>query len=573
MPKPWAEVAQSEEFKRLPWDDRVRAREQYFSDVVAPQITDPKDLFNAKAQFVTATKESIAGAVDPALVAKSMEQSPLSRFAQGAGKRVWDYVKGVEQIGAGINQTIGFGIPGTEARLRQEEAVRRAQDAPLMATTAGQAGQLAGDIGLAAVPALGAARLGAMATMPRSLATGAGLGAGLAGGQALTPEESRAKEAALGAGIGLVGSGLGEGLGAVIRATARPFKNMNTAAREALVAKAEDMGFKLLPSQQTNNKALELLEQATETVTGGGKIADIRRAHQTVVNRALSQEMGIPATDEITTDTIEAARRLNSGLFDTATVGQSVTFDNRLLAKLADAKLRLSQGLAATGRLGRKPGQIISELADKPGVTGEQYQAFRSEISDLSREATRAGRVNQAKAFDDIVKALDGAADRSLPPENLAMLRQAREQWGAMRTIEKAIDPAAPGDISVAKLKSAVASRKLAKGNRANTTGVEDISNIMQAIKVKTPTSGTSERSFWIKALSNPFAAAGALTGGVPGWIGAQAATRGAERLLTSPGGQRYLTQGIGTQVADPLAGYLRALSAPSGGFGYQRER
>lgn len=59
MPKKWAEVAQSREFLALDPDQRKEAREQYFQNVIQPQIREPKDIYGVKQQFETETQPDI----------------------------------------------------------------------------------------------------------------------------------------------------------------------------------------------------------------------------------------------------------------------------------------------------------------------------------------------------------------------------------------------------------------------------------------------------------------------------------------------------------------------------------
>ena len=56
MAKKWAEVTASPEYQALPSEDKESARQQYFSEVVTPQL-DPADVESAKQQFDADTKE------------------------------------------------------------------------------------------------------------------------------------------------------------------------------------------------------------------------------------------------------------------------------------------------------------------------------------------------------------------------------------------------------------------------------------------------------------------------------------------------------------------------------------
>ena len=51
MPKPWAEVASSQEYQSLPPAQQEAARQQYFQQVVAPQLNSGAEIAAARAQF------------------------------------------------------------------------------------------------------------------------------------------------------------------------------------------------------------------------------------------------------------------------------------------------------------------------------------------------------------------------------------------------------------------------------------------------------------------------------------------------------------------------------------------
>lgn len=130
--------------------------------------------------------------------------STADKFNAGAGKAFADLGRGVEQVGAGIadfvsprQQTVGGLVSGRPVQSRVDEqrqnvADSRALDAPLMNTTAGKVGNIAGNIA-AFAPALAIPGV-------NTLAGGAALGA--AGG-ALQPSTSTG-ETLINTGIGAV---------------------------------------------------------------------------------------------------------------------------------------------------------------------------------------------------------------------------------------------------------------------------------------------------------------------------------------------------------------------------------
>lgn len=65
-PKPWKLVASSPEYQALPPDQQEAARQQYFAEVVAPQIGDPAQVQQARVQFDAQTKVDRAGDTEAA---------------------------------------------------------------------------------------------------------------------------------------------------------------------------------------------------------------------------------------------------------------------------------------------------------------------------------------------------------------------------------------------------------------------------------------------------------------------------------------------------------------------------
>lgn len=59
MAKKWSEVSQSPEFQALSPEDQEKAREQYFYDIVAPQVSDPEELGAIRQQFDADTRPKL----------------------------------------------------------------------------------------------------------------------------------------------------------------------------------------------------------------------------------------------------------------------------------------------------------------------------------------------------------------------------------------------------------------------------------------------------------------------------------------------------------------------------------
>lgn len=154
-PKKWSAVASSDAFKAMPLEQQNRVRARYFDDVVAPTLPQAavqrargewRDKWQAKA--------STGPDVD---TNPAKDMSGFDLFRAGAGKAMFDLYRGAKQ-------RVGLQSP-------EETGEQRKTDTPLMNTSAGTAGNVAGNMALfaptAAVPGassvLGSAGLGALA--------------------------------------------------------------------------------------------------------------------------------------------------------------------------------------------------------------------------------------------------------------------------------------------------------------------------------------------------------------------------------------------------------------------------
>lgn len=84
MAQPWAQVAANPAYQQLPPDQQEAARQQYFAQVVAPQISDPSQVQAAKAQFDAQTggQQSV-----PAPQAQAQPAAPNARMEAAAPNR------------------------------------------------------------------------------------------------------------------------------------------------------------------------------------------------------------------------------------------------------------------------------------------------------------------------------------------------------------------------------------------------------------------------------------------------------------------------------------------------------
>jgi hypothetical protein len=364
---------------------------------------------------------------------------------------------------------------------------------------AAQGSELAAPLAAAGrfVTGQGGAGQGALALAERIASRGtAGAAAGAFGGAGntgLTGGDVR-DNALMGAAAGLtVGAGL-TAAGAAAGGVANRLTGALTPEAAALARRAQDLGIPIRAGQITDSSAVRFLDSTLGKTPGMGYGA-ANRAQQVAVNRAVAQTIGEDA-DRLTPAVMQQARTRLGQSFDRVAQGTFVQLDNPLIGDftnimreaqsvLTPAEVTPLQNLVRDG--------ILAKFARLGDIGGEEYQALTRRGTPLDR-LTQSNNPNVRHYAGQVREALDGALERSAPPELVQELRQARGQWRAMRTIEDLAAKSPTGDISPAGLMQAV---QRGYGNRVAYTGggdLGDLARIGQRFLKEPPSSGTAER-------------------------------------------------------------------------------
>ncbi len=214
----------------------------------------------------------------------------LSRGMAGAGEFAYNQARGA-------GERLGMMSP-------QEVAQDQKLDAPLNATTAGKVGKLLGGIGWTA-PAM-------LIPGVNTLVGGALLGSALGATTPTAPGQSALRNAALGAGTGLLGNFIGEhGPGWFSSILARRAQGAVDAAapyaeRDAVLSAAREAGYKVPPTAVRRN----VLTTALESLSG--KAATRQSAevvNQGVTDSLVAQDLGLDPKAPISVPALRGARR------------------------------------------------------------------------------------------------------------------------------------------------------------------------------------------------------------------------------------------------------------------------
>lgn len=442
------------------------------------------------------------------------------------------------------NAALGFAARGNQAMTAlnpfatQADYDRIAAEKAWMEQHSGSGlGEVLADIAITA-PAGGVGSLAG-----RALGTGALEGLTTPGGTI-----DKIKEA----GYMALSSGLGEGVANLVGRAIHPFRA--SAETKPLVQAAEKMGINLNAAQRTGNKALQYADSALDTLpfSSGPQAAAKKLQRQAWQKQVLGQagEYADTATPEV----MGALKDRLSGVYNDIASRNVINIDSTLKADLKQVSDQYLTRLPTTQK-----GIVKSYLNDftKMGkLPASAYQDARSMLDKQARAFANSDPAT-AQALLSIRSAMDNAFQRSVSPEDYANLIQANKEWGIMRTIEKAIDPATD-TLSPKKLMNEVTRRN--KSGVIYGRGDQSLAELARVgksfIGETLPDSGTAQRSYMMDLLkgSGLIGAAGgyygsdgdigaALQGAGMGMLGTVIVPRLASRMMQNPNG--YLSKGL----------------------------
>lgn len=419
--------------------------------------------------------------------------STTDRFLAGVGKGMTDLYRGAKQIAGKMTP-------------EEYDAIKK-QDAALMNTTSGTVGNIVGQAApFVALPMTGMLSAGAI---------GAGQGA-------LAPvgtEDSRLLNTGIGAGAGMLGQGIANGVSKLLSG---PTRNL-TPTQQALAARGQELGFDLTPAQLTGNRVLRGIEGGfSDLPLTSGVEAARARGNQNVVNRLAANAIGASG-DNVAPEVLTAAQKAAGQTIGDIAKRNTVNLDNTFVQKLIDAADEVANMPRSLPGRQRAMG-LLNEYVDKAinngVISGEEQQVARSVLRDASEKGLQnTTSVPQARAQKAVQKALDDAMYRSVSGGDAEALAAARAQYAASKAISEA-KPVA-GDVSGIAL-----NRVLEKGSPGtNATGgtsaldrLRDAAAVSNAFKMDIPNSGTTSRSQVAKLLTDPFIYAGGLMGAGQGY-------------------------------------------------------
>jgi len=520
--------------------DMAAAIKKNFPDIhpPAPRMS-PADM---KAYFSPGAIASRRQSEQNAMVA----QMPwYQRFAAGAGKAV-------EDTGRGLGQIVGL-------ESKDDVARARAQDAALMRTGSGKAGNFLGYGLMAAPAAMAAPEVAGAALGTRALIGGA---SGGAQGYA-APYASQGEHIAntlIGAGLGAAIPGAGSAAGKVVRGLATP------EAKQLLQA-----GVRLTPGQMLGGTAKTVEDKLTSLPVVGSAI---RRGQQralddfnlATVQKALDP-IGVKLGKNVAPgyDAIESGRNAISKAYDNV-LGQmrgkvDSTFTNKLSATLNQHLNTLPEFLS--NRLVKIVDEDVMQKLGKGGWVGGQE--IKKVVSSLGNEI-RASMRSQDPASRQLGQALQevqGNVKDMLKRHNSAALGKELSSVDASHARMLRVENAASrvgsdeGKFTPAQLRNAVRTEDSSYKHRAFSQGnalMQDWADTAKSsLPSKVPDSGTAGRLMLADLATGGGAAA---AGHLPAALALGAAAHG---IYSRPG--QYLMERALAPRTNPVTNFLAQLA------------
>lgn len=437
--------------------------------------------------------------------------------------------------GLSTGEQIGYGLLGA---------------APLAA-----AGGIVGGIGrgLSSLGAesAGAALSRAASTAAPTLAQRAGVGAAEVGLQGAAEAAIKGQDISGGATTGM---GIGAAIPAALSVAGRvvsPIARQLTPNQQRLAEEARARGLELTPAQATGSRSAQFFESQLRDLPGGAMSPRLRQQEQ--LQRKVLQEAGVDAPFA-TPEAISAGFQSIGKRFDDVLANRTVRLDDDFGESVLDAFNRYNNRLNANVRPIFKS-QVEGLLSESRAIDGVRAGVLRSDLATLERQYK--GDPSLRAAVGGLRKAVDGAIDRSLPQQQVAALRRAREQYKNLSRIDEVMSRAGPqaesGMIPFTQLNNLIKQRQgsISRGVSAASPEMATLSQIGSQFFREPPSSGTAQRNYINALLTGGIGAGSFVAGGIPGLAAAVGTPLATNAIYNTPLVRQWLSQQAGRRLED----------------------
>lgn len=323
--------------------------------------------------------------------------------------------------------------------------------------------------------------------------------------------------------VGTVAAPIGAALGKAITG------GSITPEVQALAKRAQELGIQLPADRIANSKPLNAVAAGLNYVPLSGRAA-VEDRMQDQLNSALTRTFGQDSPN--VTMALRKAQGDLGSKFDSILQNNTVKVDPQFMSDLADASNKAQRELGTDGA--SIIGKQVDDIVSKAGTGEIDGQA----AYNIKKTLDRIGSRNSPEAYYalDLKKALMGALDRSLGPEEASAFAQTRKQYGNMLDLQKLAQNGADGDVSIARV---------ANLKNIGNPDLQELADISaQFLKPREGQHGAAQRAFAGMGLAGAGHLVGGLAGGAVGLGGTMVAGRAANAALDSQMARNLLMQG-----------------------------
>lgn len=301
---------------------------------------------------------------------------------------------------------------------------------------------------------------------------------------------------------------------AVVRRVVTPFTNRLTPQEARLAAAADAEGIPLTPAQRTGNPSLQTWERTAESAPGSsGPMKERFGEQRRAFNQAVLRRAGITA-DEASPDVIEAAFHRAGQEFNNLAQRTTLNVDRRFAQDVAnvvnDYGRRLDTNIAPVFRSYVDDIEPLIQAVGQnanPQIAGDTYARIHTGINRTIRNSSNAPELQQA--LRGLLDALDGVVERSTSGALRNEWQNARREYQALMTVDKAMRGGTQtdrirADIPLNALRQAVVQAD-PRGFSRGRGQLNELSRVGDFIASRVPDSGTAARQASANWLHAPF--------------------------------------------------------------------
>jgi hypothetical protein len=268
--------------------------------------------------------------------------------------------------------------------------------------------------------------------------------------------------------------------------------------RLAAVNSLEQAGVPMTAGEYTGNNNLRYLESTlSDQPLAGGKAAAIKSQQGEALAKEVMGRAGSPGELMTRENMEEGFKRLGKTYQDIGT-RNDLKFDPTFAQDLNNVTSKYENSVHIANNkpiVYREVAKIYDAAMSGGGMSGIQYQNWRSQLGKGANTLYRNGDEGSAQAIKDLRGALDSAFVRSVKdPADAAKLMETNRQYSAMKGVQKGIERAG-GDPILGLLgqNPAATLRSMATGTKGH-RGFTDLADAANTVLKPLPNSGTAQR-------------------------------------------------------------------------------